>query len=126
VREITRIRQSDPELKKRWFTNANLDFFIWTKRSSNQLHSFHLAYDKDKVEQIAVWNRTEGLSFHTVDDGHWPGKHPGTPILITNSDNGTPKLLSLLQSELTSIDSELTSQLTAILTTEVEKTISDL
>ena len=84
LREITAIRQNSSEQQRRWFTDADMDLFVWFQ---NQIPArFELSYGKGGIEYSISWKRDAGFSHHYVDDGeNRPGKYKMTPILLNRT-----------------------------------------
>jgi hypothetical protein len=81
LREITAIRQNSSEQQRRWFTDAEMDLFIWF---CDQIPTgFQLSYGKGGIERSISWKRDTGFSHHCVDDGeNRPGRYKMTPIML--------------------------------------------
>jgi hypothetical protein len=75
-----------PELAlRRWFTDADMDLFIWF---CNQVPlKFQLSYNKRGTEHAICWDSENGFSHNRVDDGEEPsGRYKMSPILLQQSD----------------------------------------
>ncbi len=107
LREINNPRQDQDGFIKRWFTNANIDLFVWRNNSTSEIESFHLTYDKKTTERAVIWKKDSGLSAHRVDDGNTPGKYPSSPILLPDTDPKTEKLITDLTEGLSDVDSQI-------------------
>ena len=85
LREITAIRQKPSDPQRRWFTDADMDLFIWFR---NQVPvRFELSCGKGGIENSISWKRDTGFSQHWVDDGeNRPGKYKMTPILLGQTE----------------------------------------
>jgi hypothetical protein len=84
LREIRPVRQSSQHTFRRWFTDADMDLFIWF---SNQTPvGFQLSYGKRELEHVISWERESGFSHSRVDDGEdRPARYKMTPILLSSS-----------------------------------------
>ncbi len=86
LREISSTRQSSMESRKRWFTDADMDLFIWLNQQAPT--HFQLSYNKRSDEHTISWGISTGFNHYSVDDGeHF--LHPRykmTPILIADGD----------------------------------------
>jgi len=88
LHEITRLRQSNRLLQKRWFTSTEMDLFVWFRNSVPI--RFQLAFDKSNHEQMIGWDIYQGFKHYVVDNGEdQPGKYKKTPILINPALTGT-------------------------------------
>lgn len=81
LREITAIRQNSSEQQRRWFTDADMDLFVWF---CDQVPAgFQLSYGKGGIEDSISWKRDTGFSHHWVDDGeNRHGRYKMTPIML--------------------------------------------
>jgi hypothetical protein len=81
LREIKALRQNSVLLKRRWFTDADMDLCIWF---NNQVPvSFQLSYDKRRQEHAISWHHENGFSLSRVDDGEYlPAIYKMTPLLF--------------------------------------------
>jgi hypothetical protein len=66
--EIVNISDTSPGLRRRWFTDADMDLYVWYDRHQ-QLVEFQLCYDKRGNEQALAWDSESGLSHHLVNTG---------------------------------------------------------
>ena len=96
LREIKETGQRRGERKKRWFSNSNMDLFIWFD-DDDEIVSYQLTYDKPNAEKALTWSAEHGFSHTGVDDGTRPGKHPGSPLLVANGAFEAAKILALLK-----------------------------
>lgn len=82
LREISDIRQSSADIRKRWFSSDAMDLVVWLDQS-NGLVAFHLCYDKPHAERAIVWRgKSRALAHLCVDDGESePGRYKASPIL---------------------------------------------
>lgn len=64
LREIYSSRQNNHRKLKRWFTDSNMDLFIWFK---NQVPvCFQLSYNKQQQEHSVSWHIDAGFSHNLV------------------------------------------------------------
>lgn len=86
LREISSIRQSRNHRKKRWFTDADMDLFIWFSQQAPV--RFQLSYNKRGQEHAITWDIEAGFCHNSVDTGeqflHF--KYKMTPILEADGD----------------------------------------
>jgi hypothetical protein len=68
LREISSTRQVNAHKSKRWFTNSNMELFVWFK---NQVPvCFQLNYNKCQLEHAINWNINTGFSHHLIKPEH--------------------------------------------------------
>lgn len=67
LREITATRQNNDNLRMRWFTDSDMDLYIWFKKSD--IESFQLTYDKQGDEHAINWEQGGRFSHSCVDSG---------------------------------------------------------
>jgi hypothetical protein len=86
LREISSIRQNSKRRKKRWFTDADMDLFIWLNQQA--LTHFQLSYNKRGQEHAITWDIETGFCHNSVDTGeqflHF--KYKMTPILVADGE----------------------------------------
>jgi len=84
LREIRPVRQNSQFAYRRWFTDADMDLFVWF---SNQVPvGFQLSYGKRDIEQVISWERERGFSHTRVDDGEGrPARYKMSPILLAQT-----------------------------------------
>lgn len=85
LREITTIWQNSSAQQRRWFTDADMDLFVWfCDRIPTE---FQLSYGKRDIEYTISWKRDEGFSHYCVDDGeNRPARYKMTPILLDQAE----------------------------------------
>lgn len=81
--EITRVRQDDNDLHKRWFTSATADLTIWTK--AGLLQAFEYCFDKEQTERAIRWHCDYATSFTRIDAGDHPGGYKMSPIILAGN-----------------------------------------
>ncbi|MGB5395965.1 MAG: hypothetical protein WBN96_02345 [Gammaproteobacteria bacterium] len=81
LREIRPARQNTRVAIRRWFTDADMDLFIWF---SNQVPvKFQLSYGKRQSEHAISWDMEYGFKHNRIDDGEGStGKYKMSPILL--------------------------------------------
>ncbi len=85
--EITRLRQSNRNLLKRWFSSQDMDLFVWVKSVGidDMPVQFQLSYNKQSSEKVICWNLQNGCHLYQVDTGeNCPAHYKETPI-FTNT-----------------------------------------
>ena len=86
LREIVNVKQLKDEPRRRWFSSASLDLFIWYD-DDDSIIQFQVCYDKGPKERALTWHHERGLMHHTVDDGeNRTFRMKGSPIMINDSD----------------------------------------
>ncbi len=83
LREIPRVRQhqGDPG-RRRWFTCASADLFVWEERAGAALARFEFCYHKPRAERVLAWDRARGLRHAAIDDGEHLPFDTATPIAV--------------------------------------------
>jgi hypothetical protein len=82
LREIARVRQDAPDVKRRWFQDDYFDLFLWCTRSG-EITAFQLAYDKRGAERVLSWDARRGYLHSAIDSGDGERRPlSGTPLLI--------------------------------------------
>ena len=75
LREISGLRQDEPQNVRRWFHSDYFDLFVW-QASDGEMTSFQLCYGIDTSERALVWRRGIGFFFDGVDLGDNPTVRP--------------------------------------------------
>ena len=96
LREIKGTGQKRGEPNKRWFSNSNMDLFVWFN-DDDKIVSYHLTYNKPNDEKALIWSEEHGFSHLGVDDGARPGKHPASPLLVEDGVFKPSKIISTLK-----------------------------
>lgn len=86
LREITSTRQNSKHMRKRWFTDSDMDLFIWFRHQVPV--RFQLSYNKRGREHAITWDNAAGFSHNRVDNGEQEAqlKYKMTPILLADGD----------------------------------------
>src|SRR5262245_32915187 len=87
LREIKNVKQSDPELTRRWFQSDYFDLFIWFA-PDGALKTFQLCYDLRRRERALTWKEGIGFFHDGVDDGEAGGMSPNQSGLLTGTSRG--------------------------------------
>ena len=88
--EISNVRQSASEPRRRWFVSDDLDLVVWCDESGGP-NGFQLCYDKGRAERALTWEPVGGFSHMLVDDGDGVGgKYKAIPILVTDASGLFP------------------------------------
>ena len=96
LREVTAVSQRPGEPRRRWYSSARMDLFVWLD-AAGQITGYQLTYDKPHKERALTWREKEGFSHTSVDDGSRPGKHPGSPLLNADGVVDASRLELLLK-----------------------------
>ncbi len=81
LREMTRVRQQDPALRRRWFRDDYFDIFTW-QNAQGDVVGFQLCYDLPTYERVLSWRVAKGYSHHRVDGGEASPIKNRTPIMV--------------------------------------------
>jgi hypothetical protein len=85
LREISSIRQNSKHMKKRWFTDSDMDLFIWFSQQTPT--RFQLSYNKRGYEHAITWDIETGFTHNRVDTGEQlQFKYKMTPILLPDGE----------------------------------------
>ena len=80
LREIPRVRQDRPGLKRRWYQDDFFDLYTW-HAADGTLVSFQLCYDVRRRERALTWHHEHGFSHTRVDSGDGGALSKMSPIL---------------------------------------------
>ncbi len=83
LREITKVKQSDVGLNRRWFTCAHMDVYVW-QTDAGDIEAFEICYDKAQDEHAFRWSREFGIAHHRIDSGEATPFESNTPIAVPN------------------------------------------
>ena len=108
LREIRETNQKIGEPKKRWFTSLNMDLFVWFNED-DEIISYHLTYNKPHDEKALTWSDKKGFLHSGIDDGTRPGKHPGSPLLVTDGELNSTKIISMFEKDSKELDPSIKS-----------------
>lgn len=97
LREIKDVAQKAGESRRRWFSGAEMDLFVWID-ADEKIVAYQLAYDKHHAEKALIWSADGGVKHMRVDGGERPSGHPVTPLLVPD-DNIDPERLMLILAE---------------------------
>jgi len=68
LREISGVRQDEPQTMRRWFHSDYFDLFVW-QTPDGEVLSFQLCYGIDTSERALVWRRELGFFHDGVELG---------------------------------------------------------
>jgi len=106
LREIPAARQVPGDEKRRWFTSANIDLFVWVNDGGAPI-GFQLCYDKQLQEHALTWTEGTGYSHMAVDGGESrPARYKGAPILVANGAFEASRILEEFRLEARSLPPE--------------------
>ena len=113
LREIKRTRQDAPEQHKRWFTDQDMDLFVWsvkdyeTDENAPELErvvKFQLSLNKQSRELAITWQTDGDVEIYEVDEGSRPGKHPSSPIFVDPESDLNSDQLAQIKRSLSNVD----------------------
>ena len=85
LQEVQKVRQIENEPARRWFSDENMDVFVWND-DVGHIIQFQICSRKGAEENALTWNFEQGFSMHHVDDGENRSfRMKGTPILTERS-----------------------------------------
>lgn len=86
LREISNIKKEARNQSRRWFTDNDMDLYIWF---SEQIPiGFQLSYNKKYTEKALSWSYKSGFSHHIVDSGENRSlRYKMTPFTYLSNDN---------------------------------------
>ena len=96
LKEIRRTSRKPGESRKRWFSDANMDLFVWFD-DNDAIAAYHLTYDKNRAEKAVTWSAAHGFAHLGVDEGARPGKYPASPLLVPDGEFEPANLVDLLR-----------------------------
>jgi hypothetical protein len=85
LREIPATYQNNPNTRKHWFTDSDMDLFIWHENEAPV--RFQLSYNKQASEHVLNWNSDTGFSHNRIDTGEDRAhlKYKMSPILLPDA-----------------------------------------
>ena len=81
LREIARVNQPDPDLKRRWFRDDYFDIFTWQAGDGNVV-GFQVCYDLSTYERVLSWSASKGYTHHRVDGGEASPSRNRSPLML--------------------------------------------
>jgi hypothetical protein len=67
LREISGVRQDDPDRRRRWFQDDYFDLFVWAG-ASGEVTAFQLAYERGRDEHVLEWDSARGYLHCRVEE----------------------------------------------------------
>jgi hypothetical protein len=117
LKEYTQVRQIPGERKRRWFSSAEFDLFVWLNNDGS-IAGFELCYDKGHSEHSITWHSDTGFSHMAVDDGeNRPGKYKATPIHIADGYFDVKRVYTVFKSESQALPDEIANLVLQVLET---------
>jgi hypothetical protein len=114
--EIVNLSDTSPGLRRRWFTDADMDLYVWYDRH-NQPVEFQLCYDKRSEERALAWDSETGLSHHHVDTGEArPDNAKQTALMLENTSPDINRAKALFSQSGQTLDHNLFEFILARLT----------
>ena len=85
LQEISNIQQKNQGKFRRWFTDSNMDLFVWF---SHQVPvGFQLSYNKQTDEKSICWDTETRFQHYMVDTGETePMNYKESPMLLFDDD----------------------------------------
>lgn len=85
LKEISNIQQKAQGKFRRWFTDNNMDLFVWF--SQNTLISFQLSYNKQTDEKSICWDAETRFQHYVVDTGETePLNYKESPMCLFDDE----------------------------------------
>lgn len=79
LHEISNVKQKSQWQFRRWFTDNDMDLFVWFSRQAPA--GFQLSYNKQSSEKAICWENVNGFQYYSVDCGEVePMKYKMTPL----------------------------------------------
>ena len=79
LREIAVRPEGPDELRRRWFHDPIIDIYTW-EDAENSITRFQICYKLNDERSIS-WASEEGFSYHLIDSGEDPARHPRAPTM---------------------------------------------
>ena len=88
LHEISNVKQKARDQNRRWFTDNDMDLFVWYSRLTPI--GFQLSYNKQSYEKVICWEIDKGFQHYGVDAGEIePIKYKMSPIFAADGDFDT-------------------------------------
>ena len=84
LREIRETRQDPGAPRRRWFTCASADLFVW--QDEQGVAAFEFCWSKPAAEQVLRWSRGEGTRHARIDDGESRALQNRSPVFAADGD----------------------------------------
>ena len=106
LREVHDIRQHKGERRRRWFSCAAADLYVW-QDDNGDLSSFELCYDKPRDEHALRWSEDAGFSHTRIDDGESSPLKNYTPIVVPDGRFDPTEIALTFEAIASAIDSRV-------------------
>jgi hypothetical protein len=93
LREMARVRQHDPLLRRRWFRDDYFDIFTWQTADGGFI-GFQLCYDLPARERALSWHVSRGYAHERVDDGEAAPHKNRSPVMVAGGEMPLMAVLS--------------------------------
>jgi len=80
LKEDKGISQNEEGVRRRWFTDDNMDLIVWYK-PTNHIFGFQVCYDRQTNEHALTWKETDGFHHNLVDSGEEGPEENRSPVL---------------------------------------------
>lgn len=85
LQEINNIQQDTQDKFRRWFTDNNMDLFVWF--SQNAPVCFQLSYNKQSDEKSICWDAETRFQHYVIDTGETePMNYKETPMCLFDDE----------------------------------------
>ena len=85
LREIRQARQEAGGAKRRrWYTCASADLYVWESASESALEAFEFCYAKPRAERSLTWSADQGFRHFRIDDGEPSPLVNSTPVAVAS------------------------------------------
>lgn len=106
LHEISNVKQKAQWQSRRWFTDNDMDLFVWFSRQAPA--GFQLSYNKQTSEKAICWVIENGFQHYSVDCGEVePVKYKMTPLYSPDGNFDTYAIAKMFLHNSTHIDSTL-------------------
>ena len=88
LHEISNVKPQSRGQVRRWFTDNDMDLFVWFSRQAPV--GFQLSYNKQTDEKAICWGNENGFQHYSVDSGEVePIKYKMSPLYSSDGDFDT-------------------------------------
>lgn len=88
LHEINNVKQKSRSQFRRWFTDNDMDLFVWFSKQAPV--GFQLSYNKQTDEKALCWESEKGFQHFSVDSGEVePIRYKMSPIYTSDGDFDT-------------------------------------
>lgn len=106
---MARVRQHDPQLRRRWFRDDYFDLFTWqaVDGAAGRWSGFQLCYDRPARERALSWHAGKGYAHERVDDGEATPTKNRTPVMVADGAMPLTTVLAEFDARAGSLDPAL-------------------